>query len=72
MGFKKEVKKYGKTIEQKQLCIVVPKIIAEQIDDLSLQMGVSRSQYLRQGIMEFHNYQKDLRKRHQDGGIPIQ
>ena len=64
MGFNKE--------EQTQMCFVVPKIIAEDIDALSIQMGVSRSQFLRQGIMEYHNYQKDLRKRQQDGGIPIQ
>ena len=71
MGFKKEVKKRGETIKQKQLCIVVPETIAEQIDDLSGQMGVSRSQYLRKGVMEFHNYQKDLQKRQQDSQTPI-
>ena len=63
MGFNKE--------EQTQMCFVVPKIIAEDIDDLSIKMGISRSQYLRQGIMEFHNYQKDLRKRHQESQSPV-
>ena len=64
MGFKKD--------EQTQMCFVVPKHISETIDDLSIQMGVSRSQFLRKGTIEFMNYQLDLFKRQQDGGIPIQ
>ena len=51
MGFKKD--------EQTQMCFVVPKHISETIDDLSIQMGVSRSQFLRKGTIEFLNYHKD-------------
>ena len=64
MGFKKN--------EQTQLCFVVPKHISETIDDLSIQLGVSRSQFLRKGTTEFLNCQLDILKRQQDGGIPIQ
>tara|TARA_Y100001960_G_C14666835_1_gene823779 strand:+ start:864 stop:1055 length:192 start_codon:yes stop_codon:yes gene_type:complete len=48
MGFNKE--------EQTQLCFVVPNRVAETIDDLSEQMGVTRSQFLRKGTIEFTNY----------------
>ena len=65
MGFKKDT--------QTQLCFVVPKHISETIDDLSGQMGVSRSQFLRKGTTEFVNYQLDLfNKRQQENRIPIQ
>ena len=64
MGFKKD--------EQTQMCFVVPKHISETIDDLSIQMGVSRSQFLRKGTTEFLNYQLGILKRQQESGIPIQ
>ena len=64
MGFNKNT--------ETQLCFVVPKHISETIDDLSGQMGVSRSQFLRKGTTEFVNYQLDLFKRQQENRIPIQ
>ena len=61
MGFKKD--------EQTQLCFVVPKHISETIDDLSIQMGVSRSQFLRKGTIEFMNYHFDMFKKKQEGQL---
>ena len=52
MGFKKE--------EQTQMCFVVPKHIAETIDDISIQMGVTRSQFLRKGTIEFLEFHSEL------------
>ncbi len=52
MGFKKE--------EQTQMCFVVPRHIAETIDDISEQMGVTRSQFLRKGTIEFLEFHNEL------------
>lgn len=62
MGFKKD--------EQTQLCFVDPKHISETIDGFSIQMGISRSQFLRKSTTEFLNYQLELFRRQKDSQSP--
>ena len=63
MSFNKET--------QTQVCFVVPKNVSETIDDLSIRMGVTRSQFLRKGTMEFLNYHCDLFKQDQEPNASV-
>ena len=49
--------------KQTQLCFVVPKEDADKLNIISKKMGVTRSQFLRKGTIEFLNYHDNIFKR---------